>query len=89
MKKTTEDQEQARNKQEIDERRKLKKARDTRSKGYEKVKIKEGDLVYYQHQYKKAWMGAVKVFVFKGKIGICLQILEECSVPPFFPGADS
>ena len=36
--------------------RKLKKAKDTRAKGYEDVKIREGDLVYYQHQDKKAWL---------------------------------
>ena len=47
--------------------RKLKRAKNTRSKGYEDIMIKEGDLVYYQHQDKKAWMGLVKVFAVKGK----------------------
>ena len=44
--------------------RKLKRAKNTRSKGYEDILIKEGDLVYYQHQDRKAWMGPVKA---KGK----------------------
>ena len=47
--------------------RKLKRAKNTRSKGYEDILIKEGDLVYYQHQDRKAWMGLVKVFAVKGK----------------------
>ena len=33
-------------------KQKLRKTRHTRSKGYEYVTIKEGDLVYYQHQDK-------------------------------------
>ena len=44
----------------------LKKARNTRSRGYENVKIKEDHLVYYQHQDKKAWLGPFKVFAVKG-----------------------
>ena len=47
--------------------RKLKREKNTRSKGYEDIMIKEGDLVYYQHQDRKAWMGPVKVFAVKGK----------------------
>ena len=47
--------------------KKLKKAKHTRSKGYEDVKIKEGDLVYYQHQDKKSWLGPLKVFAVNGK----------------------
>ena len=47
--------------------RKLKRTKNTRSKGYEDILIKEGDLVYYQHQDRKAWMGLVKVFTLIGK----------------------
>ena len=46
---------------------KLMKAKHTRSKGYEDVKIKEGVLVYYQHQDKKSWLEPVKVFAVNGK----------------------
>ena len=46
--------------------KKLQKARDTRLKGYEDKIINEGDLVYYQNQDKKAWLGPVEVFSRKG-----------------------
>lgn len=51
---------------ELEFTRKLKKVRETRIKVYENVKINEGDLLYYQHQDKMAWMGLVRVFVAKG-----------------------
>ena len=47
--------------------KKLKGASETRSRGYEDIQVKEGDLVYYQHQDKKAWLGPVKVFAVKGR----------------------
>ena len=47
--------------------RKLKRAKNTRSKGYENILIKDGDLVYNQYQDKKVWMGPVKMFAVKGK----------------------
>ena len=47
--------------------RKLRRAKNTRSKGYKDILIKEGGLVYYQHQERKAWISLVKVFVVKGK----------------------
>ena len=34
----------------------------TRSKGYENEIIKEGDIVFYQNQDKKAWLGPMEVF---------------------------
>ena len=37
-----------------------------RMKGYEDIKISEGDLVFYQYQDKKAWLGQEKVFVING-----------------------
>ena len=46
--------------------KKLKKASSTRARGYENIKVKENDLVYYQHQDKKAWLGPVIVFAMKG-----------------------
>ena len=36
-------------------------------KGYEDIKISEGDLVFYQNQDKKAWLGPEKVFA----INVC------------------
>ena len=38
-----------------------------RTRVYKEVKESKGDLVYYQHQDRKAWMGLVKVFAVKGK----------------------
>ena len=38
---------------ELEFTRKLKKAREIRSKGHEDIQVKDGDLVYYQHQDKK------------------------------------
>ena len=45
----------------------IKKQETQEQKGYEDVEIKEGDLVLYQHQDKKAWLGAMNVFAVKGK----------------------
>ena len=42
--------------------RKLQKVRKTRLKGYKDLILEEGDLVFYQYQGKKAWLGPVKVF---------------------------
>ena len=42
--------------------KKLGKAKDTRSKGYEDVILKEGDKVFYQNKGKKAWLGHEKIF---------------------------
>ena len=47
--------------------KKLKKAKHTRSKGYEDIERKEGDMVYYQHQDKKSGLGPVKVFAINGR----------------------
>ena len=47
---------------EVEFSRKLNRAKETRLKGYEDEVIKEGDLVLYQHQDKKAWLGPVRVF---------------------------
>ena len=47
--------------------KRLKKEKETRSKWYEDIHIKEGDFLYYQHQDKKAWSGPVKVFAVKGR----------------------
>ena len=45
--------------------KKLERAKETRSKGYEDVILKEGDLVFYQHQGRKAWLGPEKVLAVK------------------------
>merc|ERR1712030_144969 len=41
--------------------KKLKKAKDTRAKGYEDIILKEGDTVFYQDKGKKAWLGPEKI----------------------------
>merc|ERR1712105_451642 len=41
--------------------KKLKKAKDTRSKGYKDIILKEGDTVFYQNKGGKAWLGPEKV----------------------------
>ena len=46
--------------------KKLRKASKTRMKGYEDVKINTGDLVFYQYEDKKAWLGPEKVFTVNG-----------------------
>ena len=46
--------------------RKLEIALKTRSKGYEDEILKEEDMVYYQIEDKKAWLGLVRVFAVKG-----------------------
>ena len=45
---------------------KLRKANKTRSKGYEDIIIEAGDLVFYQYEDKKAWLGPEKVFTLNG-----------------------
>ena len=51
---------------ELEFSKKLRRASKTRMKGSEYIKIGEGDLVYYQHQDKKAWLGPAKVFASNG-----------------------
>ena len=46
--------------------KKLGKVLRTRKKGYEDVKLNEGDLVFYQYEGKKAWIGPERVFAIKG-----------------------
>ena len=46
--------------------RKLEIASKTRFKGYEDEVIEEEDLVFYQVENKKAWLGPVKIFAIKG-----------------------
>ena len=46
--------------------RKFRRASKTSMKGYEDIKISEGDLVFYQYQDKKAWLGPEKVFAING-----------------------
>ena len=46
--------------------KKLRRANKTRMKGYEDVKIDTGDLVFYQYEDKKAWLGPERVFAVKG-----------------------
>ena len=36
-------------------------------KGYENVNISKGDLVFYQYEDKKAWLGPERVFAVKGR----------------------
>merc|ERR1712074_321012 len=43
--------------------KKLRKAKDTRSKGYEDTILKDGDTVFYQNKGKKAWLGPEKIFM--------------------------
>ena len=52
---------------ELEFSKKLKKASEKRSKGYEDTLVKNGDMVYYQNQDKKVWLGPVKVFAVKGR----------------------
>merc|ERR1711905_8676 len=47
--------------------KKLEKAKDTRSKGYEDIILKAGDTVLYQNNNKRAWLGPEKVFAVKNK----------------------
>ena len=51
---------------ELEFSKKLIMAGRTRMKGYEDKEVNEGDLVYYQHQDGKAWLGPVKVFAKNG-----------------------
>ena len=44
----------------------MRKANKTTSKGYEDVIIDTGDLVFYQYEDKKAWLGPEKVFAVNG-----------------------
>ena len=45
---------------------KLRKANKTRSKEYEDIIIDAEDLVFYQYEDKKAWLGLEKVFAVNG-----------------------
>ena len=36
------------------------------SKGYEEKKLEDEDMVFYQVEGKKAWLGPVKIFAIKG-----------------------
>ena len=70
---------------ELEFSKKLKKASNTRSRGYENVKVKENDLVYYQHQDKKAWLGPMCVFAVKGNdififANISVRKVPRCNV---------
>ena len=51
---------------ELEFSKKLRKASMTRMKGYEDIKITTGDLVFYQYEDKKAWLGPEKVFTVNG-----------------------
>ena len=51
---------------ELEFSKKLRRASKTRMKGYEDTKINEGDLVFYQYQDKKVWLGPAKVFACNG-----------------------
>ena len=51
---------------ELEFSKKLRRANKTRMKGYEDVKIDTGDLVFYQYEDKKAWLGPERVFAIKG-----------------------
>merc|ERR1712030_95552 len=42
--------------------KKLERAKDTRSKGYEDIILQEGDIVFYQNKGNKAWCGPEKIF---------------------------
>merc|ERR1712030_168749 len=42
--------------------KKLERAKDTRSKGYEDTILREGDIVFYQNKGMKAWLGPERVF---------------------------
>ena len=46
--------------------RKLEMVMNMRSKGYENKILKEEDMVYYQIEGRKAWLGLVKIFAVKG-----------------------
>merc|ERR1712105_345536 len=47
---------------EIEFTKKLERAKDTRSKGYEDIILQEGDIVFYQNKGNKAWCGPEKIF---------------------------
>ena len=46
---------------EVEFSRKLERASNTRSRGHEDIVLKEGDLVFYQHKGKKAWLGPASI----------------------------
>ena len=46
--------------------KKLRQTSKSRMKGYEDMKINAGDLVFYQYENKKAWLGREKVFTVNG-----------------------
>ena len=51
---------------ELEFSKKLRRANKTRMKDYEVVKIYTGDLVSYQYEDKKAWLGPERVFAVNG-----------------------
>ena len=58
---------------ELEFSKKLRRANKTRMKGYEDVKIDTGDLVFYQYEDKKAWLGPESVFPVNGGDVFILQ----------------
>ena len=46
--------------------KKLRRESKTRMKRYGDIKISEGDLVFYQYQDKKTWLGPQNVFAING-----------------------
>ena len=52
---------------ELEFSKKLKKANEARARGYEDKQVKNDNIVYYQNQDKKAWLGPVRVFAVKGR----------------------
>merc|ERR1711867_173658 len=65
--------------------KKLRKDNKTRMKGYEDEKIDTGDLIFYQYEDKKAWLGPERVFAANGKdVFICangdIRNVPRCNV---------
>ena len=52
---------------EIEFSKKLRKVNKTRMRGYEDISMNERDLVFYQYEDKKAWLGPERVFSVKGR----------------------
>jgi len=50
---------------EVEFTKKLERAKETRAKGYEDTILKEGDVVFYQAQGKKSWLGPERIFAVK------------------------
>merc|ERR1712237_117435 len=53
---------------EIEFTKKLERAKDTRSKGYEDIILQEGDIVFYQNKGNKAWCGPEKIFAIQNNL---------------------